>query len=648
MCQTTCCPSITPWSPSTARWVGGAGEGGSAARSGWPASPSLQPSCSLQVELQALRPFYREAAKSPFRAFPWKNGLLHFRFLHSGAAARPPALAALHAHRRVQGVLGIVHCPSLAEPGGQGLARAHASFEAAARAFPDASVLRLLAFDPDEAQAAAAVAAQAAGAKGGSPSKPGGPGLQHLMAFPPTPVGAAPSGLARHAEVVMLEFAAALLCELERWMLSASPAAMDLATPADADAQPPPPPSDEETVRRRRYGRLTKALGDAALLAGSPADALTHYCAAVDLSRGSGDGVWAAAALEGAASAKLLAAAGACGASRAAAIGSVAGAGSQPGTPATAGGPGDGGGGGGDAPPARHQPLDRRVAALRAADAWAASGRRPSSASSDRSAASGFGGVEFWDALRACGVDAEARPLLAEARATLKKRGGPGVQIGQAVRLARLVAGMGGPGARREVSDLAADITSLLPSLASPEDRLTALTEAAQVVGAAGLARKRALLLWQAIELCRAWAAPDLKTLALARLALDPPDDPGAEPNGGLEPDLARRRAALAAGVPRHWSFVRCGCLEGVLSAAIKAAEAIDTCLGRLEEAVSAAGGVLLITADHGNLEQMQDTLSGQAHTQHTTNPVPLVLAGPAARGLGLRDGRLASPGLWG
>ena len=80
----------------------------------------------------------------------------------------------------------------------------------------------------------------------------------------------------------------------------------------------------------------------------------------------------------------------------------------------------------------------------------------------------------------------------------------------------------------------------------------------------------------------------------------------------------------------------------GVLSAAIKAAEAIDTCLGRLEEAVSAAGGVLLITADHGNLEQMQDTLSGQAHTQHTTNPVPLVLAGPAARGLGLRDGRLA------
>jgi len=80
----------------------------------------------------------------------------------------------------------------------------------------------------------------------------------------------------------------------------------------------------------------------------------------------------------------------------------------------------------------------------------------------------------------------------------------------------------------------------------------------------------------------------------------------------------------------------------GVLSAAIKAVEAVDACLGKVEAAVNAAGGVLLVTADHGNLEQMQDPASGQAHTQHTTNLVPLVLAGPAARGMALRDGRLA------
>ncbi len=79
----------------------------------------------------------------------------------------------------------------------------------------------------------------------------------------------------------------------------------------------------------------------------------------------------------------------------------------------------------------------------------------------------------------------------------------------------------------------------------------------------------------------------------------------------------------------------------GKLDAAIKAAEAIDTCLGRLEEAVSAAGGMLLVTADHGNAEIMVDGESGQPHTAHTLNPVPLVLVnGPP--GSTLADGGLA------
>jgi 2,3-bisphosphoglycerate-independent phosphoglycerate mutase len=64
----------------------------------------------------------------------------------------------------------------------------------------------------------------------------------------------------------------------------------------------------------------------------------------------------------------------------------------------------------------------------------------------------------------------------------------------------------------------------------------------------------------------------------------------------------------------------------GKLDAAIKAAEAIDTCLGRLAAAIVAAGGILLVTADHGNAEVMRDAETGQPHTAHTLNPVPLVL----------------------
>ncbi len=66
----------------------------------------------------------------------------------------------------------------------------------------------------------------------------------------------------------------------------------------------------------------------------------------------------------------------------------------------------------------------------------------------------------------------------------------------------------------------------------------------------------------------------------------------------------------------------------GVIPAAIKAVEALDICLGRITEAVMAVGGDCLITADHGNVEQMVDPESGQPLTSHTTGPVPLVYVG--------------------
>ena len=80
----------------------------------------------------------------------------------------------------------------------------------------------------------------------------------------------------------------------------------------------------------------------------------------------------------------------------------------------------------------------------------------------------------------------------------------------------------------------------------------------------------------------------------------------------------------------------------GNLAAATEAAEAVDRCIGKLLAAVETAGGSLVITADHGNAELMRDPASGQAHTAHTMNRVPIFLAGETTGAESLADGRLA------
>ena len=67
----------------------------------------------------------------------------------------------------------------------------------------------------------------------------------------------------------------------------------------------------------------------------------------------------------------------------------------------------------------------------------------------------------------------------------------------------------------------------------------------------------------------------------------------------------------------------------GNFEAAVAAVEALDECLGRLAAAIEEHGGQMLITADHGNVEKMRDDDTGQAHTAHTCEPVPLVYVGP-------------------
>jgi 2,3-bisphosphoglycerate-independent phosphoglycerate mutase len=78
----------------------------------------------------------------------------------------------------------------------------------------------------------------------------------------------------------------------------------------------------------------------------------------------------------------------------------------------------------------------------------------------------------------------------------------------------------------------------------------------------------------------------------------------------------------------------------GSLPAAIKAVETVDTGLGRIAEAIGKSGGALLVIADHGNCEMMRDPATGGPHTSHTTNPVPVLLAGGG--NAALAEGRLA------
>ena len=88
-------------------------------------------------------------------------------------------------------------------------------------------------------------------------------------------------------------------------------------------------------------------------------------------------------------------------------------------------------------------------------------------------------------------------------------------------------------------------------------------------------------------------------------------------------------------------NFANCDMVghTGDFNAAVKAVEAVDTCLGEVVDKIVEMGGVALITADHGNADQMLDPLDGGAFTAHTTNLVPLILAGMNRE---LKDGRLA------
>jgi 2,3-bisphosphoglycerate-independent phosphoglycerate mutase len=106
-----------------------------------------------------------------------------------------------------------------------------------------------------------------------------------------------------------------------------------------------------------------------------------------------------------------------------------------------------------------------------------------------------------------------------------------------------------------------------------------------------------------------------------------------------LQPEMnaARLTTELVAAITsRTFDLIICNYANGdmvghtgVFDAAVVAVETLDVCLGRVEAALRSSGGQMLITADHGNVEQMFDHTGEQAHTAHTSEPVPLVYIGP-------------------
>ncbi len=106
---------------------------------------------------------------------------------------------------------------------------------------------------------------------------------------------------------------------------------------------------------------------------------------------------------------------------------------------------------------------------------------------------------------------------------------------------------------------------------------------------------------------------------------------------------------AIEAG---HHDFILCNYANGdmvghsgVLSAAIKAVETVDRCLGRVLQSVERRGATVLVTADHGNCELMIDPTTDGPHTAHTTNPVPLCIVGDDVRGPLRHGGALCDVG---
>jgi len=119
-----------------------------------------------------------------------------------------------------------------------------------------------------------------------------------------------------------------------------------------------------------------------------------------------------------------------------------------------------------------------------------------------------------------------------------------------------------------------------------------------------------------------------------------------------LQPEMSAQEVTdrlVEAIRERRYDLVVCNYANGDMvghtgnfDAAVQAVETLDACLARIIDALEEVGGQCLITADHGNVEKMSDAGTGQAHTAHTCEPVPLVYVGPRKVQLQAEGGTLA------
>ena len=123
----------------------------------------------------------------------------------------------------------------------------------------------------------------------------------------------------------------------------------------------------------------------------------------------------------------------------------------------------------------------------------------------------------------------------------------------------------------------------------------------------------------------------------------------------GGAPDAGKTTVARLLAERRRWQWYHCDshaeshlarsdptqlpATYAKLDKSIEACQYVDTCLGWITKAMRTVRGVTLITADHGNAEQMIDPKTGQPHTAHTTNPVPFHLIDEDSLGVKLRAG---------
>lgn len=570
---------------------------------------------ALQVELTNVRSFYKAAQKSPFQFFPWKTGTMNFRFLPEDVAFRIRPLGCLHASRNLQAAIGIVSCSEEDSD----LPALYDAFEKKVSKNSDVRVVRCLAFDPADEHVLQDLK-----------SRP------DLVLFPP----GQGDHLLSHMEIVMHDFAASMLDCLEQKILTVSPQSVSLNSYVDsadflgsALSSVAFATEDEAQRTKRKYGRVQKAMGDYALLSGSPLDATEHYNTAVELSRASQDWVYVSAALEGIITAKLIHEA----TSR-------------------------------DAFPPSQYSVFHNEGQWRAPvpDSEVLESRK-SINKNETISPRGYSGKQveeiesfepseecsvlqepespvddvldkddpfsqgrFWNTLRSCGtLHEEIANILEDCKSAIRKRGALPLLVESELRYARLLAGLKGQRARKKVCMLASSVQRAAEFLPLPEDRLVALIEAASILGSVGASRKRVLLLWQAVELSKYFGFPDEKTLAVARHALEPSI---SNDESHDEWSVFKRPLSQDTNIPNSWGSVKAGILEATLGLAIYAkrhADVWDAAAALLREHSREISNHR-IRSLYDNLKTASSNMSPQDKSRPGKGPPPILyLIGP-------------------